>query len=300
MKGEQVPLYYDEAFKIMFANDEHLEVLTALLSKILDVDYQLLEGRVSLKPLKFQGREIGEKKCEKDVFVEVRHNGVHNVLLEVNISKKFYQATIDRNLYYTFQTVGHQLRENEDYKDIPYTILVNFNTVFTNKNYREPIEEFNIRDKHKMIITDRFKMLNINIAECYRLWYYNKCQEGFSVYEESLILYSALLYTSKKEEFIDIVESIRIKPEIIELMKGIVKVMNKDEGFVIKYKTWNSEQERINASIIREEREEAVLENKKEIALRCYKDNVPIETIMKYCGLTKEEVEKVISNSENE
>ena len=31
-KGEMVPLFYDEAFKIKYANTEHLETLTILLS----------------------------------------------------------------------------------------------------------------------------------------------------------------------------------------------------------------------------------------------------------------------------
>ncbi len=45
-EGEMIQLCYDEAFKIMFANNDHLEILTMLLSKILKIDYSLLEGNV--------------------------------------------------------------------------------------------------------------------------------------------------------------------------------------------------------------------------------------------------------------
>ena len=39
-EGEIVPIHFDSAFKIMYANDEHLEVLTVLLSKVLEIDYE--------------------------------------------------------------------------------------------------------------------------------------------------------------------------------------------------------------------------------------------------------------------
>ena len=45
-EGEMIQLCFDEAFKIMFGNSEHIEILTMLLSKIFKVDYELLDGKV--------------------------------------------------------------------------------------------------------------------------------------------------------------------------------------------------------------------------------------------------------------
>ena len=38
-QGEIVKLWCDQAFKLMYGNADHLEMLTMLLSKILEVDY---------------------------------------------------------------------------------------------------------------------------------------------------------------------------------------------------------------------------------------------------------------------
>ena len=86
--------------------------------------------------------------------------------------------------------------------------------------------------------------------------------------------------------------------------------MNHDEELVTEYKTWKNENERINASIINEERKEAhqegleegiqkgkeqgikegSLNTKKEIVLQMYNDKVSIELISKYTGLTKKDI----------
>ena len=49
--GEMVELIFDEAFKIMFANPDHLEILTILLSRILKIEYKDLLGNITLLPL---------------------------------------------------------------------------------------------------------------------------------------------------------------------------------------------------------------------------------------------------------
>ncbi len=113
-----------------------------LLSKIFKVDYELLEGKVELLPLKESTKKIGEKKSERDVVVSIKNDEIYNIILEVNVRKKFYQSTIDRNLYYTFQTAGHSLNEKETYDDMPYTFLINLNTFFINRTKQEVFEEF--------------------------------------------------------------------------------------------------------------------------------------------------------------
>ena len=82
-EGEIIQLCYDEAFKIMFANSEHIEILTMLLSKIFKVDYEDLEGKVELLPLKESSKKLGEKKCERDVVVSIKNDEVYNIIEEL-------------------------------------------------------------------------------------------------------------------------------------------------------------------------------------------------------------------------
>ena len=308
-EGEMIQLCFDEAFKIMFGNSEHIEILTMLLSKIFKVDYELLEGKVELMPLKAPNKKIGEKKCERDVVVSIKHDETYNIVLEVNVRKRFYKTIIDRNLYYTFQTAGHALIERETYDKIPYTFLINFNTFFVNQAKRNVFEEFLIQDKYGMVLSDKYKIFNINIEECYNLWYHNNYQGMFESYEEDLMLLCASLMVKEEEDFKKILKMIQMKPEIKELMEGVTRQMNHDEELVTEYKTWKNENERINASIINEERKEAHEEGyeeglekgsisaKKQIVLEMCDDKVPLELICKYTNLSKEEIDEIIKNS---
>ena len=299
-----IRLCFDEAFKIMYANQDHLEILTMLLSKLLKIDYKLLEGNITLLPLKSTSKRLGEKKCERDVLVEVKTSKNYNIILEVNVKKSFYQSVIDRNLYYAYQTMGHILNESDTYDNLPYTFLINFNTFFINKKKKKIFEEFCYRDSDGYILTERNINLNINIEECYRLWY-NKCYQGkFEPYEEDLVLLCASMMVDKEDEFMNILKMVQMKPEIMELMEGLVREMNHDDNLVTEYKTWKNENERINASIINEVRKagiiegikEGIKENRKAIILNMYHENIPLDIISKCADLSVEEVQEIINN----
>ena len=281
--GEMIKLCYDEAFKIMYANQDHLEVLTMLLSKLLKTDYKLLEGNITLLPLKGTNKTIGEKRCERDVLVSVKLNKNYNIILEVNVKKSFYQSVIDRNLYYAYQTIGHTLEESETYDNLPYTFLINFNTFFINKNKKNIFEEFCYRDKYGYILTEKNINLNINIEECYNLWYNNTYQGKFEPYEE--------------EDFMKIIKMVQMKPEIMELMEGLVKEMNHDEKLVTEYKTWKNENERINASIISEVHTNGIKEGIKNIILNMYNNNLSKELISEYTNIPINEIENIINKN---
>ncbi len=177
-----------------------------------------------------------------------------------------------------------------------------------------------------MILSDKYKVINVNIEECYSLWYHNNYQGKFESYEEDLVLLCASLMVKEEKEFKEILQMIKMKPEIMELMEGKIREMNHDEKLVTEYRTWKDENERINASIIKEERkkahqeglEEGILKGlekgikqgieqgieqgiakgskntKKEIVLEMYKEKVDVELIKKYTNLSQQEIEKFI------
>ena len=306
-EGEMIELCFDEAFRIMYANDEHLEVLTMLLSKILNVDYSLLDGNITLMPRKSTNLVIGEKKNEKDVVVSVKLDENYNVVLEFNVSKQFYQSTIDRNLYYTFQEAGHTLVEKETYDNIPYTILVNFNTYFVNQRKKNIFEEFTLQDEDGLVLTEKVKVLNINIAECNKLWYDNKYQGKFESYKEDLVLLCAAMMVKQEEEFKEIVKMVQMKPEIKTLMEGLVRQMNHNERLIKDYSEWKNENDRINASIISEVSKKSLKEGiqegsystKVEMILNMHKKGISIDIISECANLTIQEVEGIINQNKN-
>ena len=298
--GEIIPLHFDSAFHIMYANEKHLETLTVLLSRVLKIEYRKLEGNIALRPRKTPGEMVDEKECEKDVVVSVKTDKDYRIILEVNIKSGLYDSVVDRNMYYMYQEGGHTLKQGMGYNKMPYTVLINFNTFFINNEYQEVFEEFVYRDKHGFELTEKNKILNINIEECYNLWYTNDYQGKFEPYEEDLMLLCAAMMVDNQDDFHNIVSEVRMKPEIKELMEGIVRKMNSDESLVTEYRSWKEENQLINEAIINEVSEkrfnEGIAKNRKEMVLNLYSKNLPISLISEYVLLSEEEVKKIIDD----
>ena len=302
-EGEIIPLHFDSAFHIMYANEKHLETLTVLLSRVLKIEYRKLEGNVSLRPRKTPGAMVDEKECEKDVVVSVKTDKDYRIILEVNIKGGLYDSIIERNMYYMYQEGGHTLKQGMEYNKMPYTVLINFNTFFVNNEYKEVFEEFSYRDKYGLELTEKNKIINVNIEECYNLWYTNNYQGKFEPYEEDLMLLCAAMMVDNQNDFHNIVSMVRMKPEIKELMEGIVRKMNSDESLVTEYRSWKEEERLINEAIINEVREksinEGIAQNRKEMVLNMHNKKLAISLISEYTGLPEDEVKKIINNKDN-
>ena len=315
--GEIVPLHYDEAFKIVFANPDHLEILTVLLSRILKIEYKDIVGRISLKPLKIPGQKLGEKKTERDVVVSLKKNDVYNLILEVNVSREYYQTIMNRNLYYSFQIAGRGLKESKNYKDMDYTFLINFNTFFVDKQNEFIFDEYLLRNVKGHVLTEKHKVFNINIAKCHEIWYHNKYQGMFEPYEEDLMLLCAAMMVTTEKDFQEIMELVRIKPEIKELMEALVLNMTKDDGIVGRYYDYQEEQRRINDFIIEEITEKAtkealekgiqqgieqgiqqgIVRNQKEVIIKMYSKNLSLEEIEELTGIELEVIKSIINQN---
>ena len=118
------------------------------------------------------------------------------------------------------------------------------------------------------------------------------------------------MMVDNEEKFHEIISMVEMKPEIKKLMEGLVKQMSHDKELVTKYKTWKNEEERIQSSIIKEERrnsfnegiakgiEQGIAQTKKEMVLSFYKENIALEVIAKCANLTLDEVKGIIDNNQ--
>ena len=119
-----------------------------------------------------------------------------------------------------------------------------------------------------------------------------------------LVLITLLvLYFSLKDDFHNIVSEVRMKPEIKELMEGIVRKMNSDESLVTEYRSWKEENRLINEAIINEVSEkrftEGIAKNRKEMVLNMHNKNISLDIIAERANLTLEEVKEIIDNNVN-
>ena len=322
-KGEKIPLMYDECYKIMFANEEKLEPLTVLLSRILQVKYEDIEGRITLAPLSIPNKTIGEKKLERDIVVYIRSEDRTKIILEVNVKERFYQTVIDRNLYYMGGISGRVLLESDSYEKIEPTFLINFNTFYVDKTNKHIFDNYYFRNEEGYILTKKQRILNINIVACRGMWYNKEYQYVNNPYEKDLILLCASMVLDKEEDFQNCIEKIEMKGNLKRMMEDVSKEMNGNEELCGRYFDFLEENKRINDSIINEERnkarkeglkkglkeglqqgiqqgleqglEQGSLLKQKEVVLNMHKENLSLETISKYSGISINEVKKIIN-----
>lgn len=303
--GEIIPLWLDDAFKIMFSK---IEVLTMLLGKILEVDYEKLEGRVELAPSRIPNRTVGEAKMERDLVVRIKDNPERRLIMEVNIKKKFYQSIIDRNLHYLNQVSTNGMEEGKNYSDMPMSLLINFNDFFVDEEHKKVFDSYLYRNKEGHVLSHMQEIININIAECYRLWYNKEYQGKFGEFQEDLLLIAASMMIERQDEFTECIGEVRTKLTIKNLMERTVDEMKDDEMLWGRFYNREEEETRIREGIIAEERADArkegfddgfsegINEAKKDIILKMKEKDIPFEMISEISGVSLEEVENIINN----
>ena len=329
--GEKIRLCYDECFKIMFGSREHLEPLTFLLSKILEVDYEELEGRIELLPLRIPNETIGEKQTERDVLVKIRDGEIGKIILEVNFKKEFYETVINRNINYLSEVASKGLKIGDSYDMIVPTLLVNFNTFYVDSIHKKIFDYYYWMNDEQHILTENQKILNINIVECYKEWYNGTYKTPRNDYEKNLILLSALIYTDKEDEFNKIIQELSANKMIKSVIKEVQTRMTEDEILTVRYVDFLEENRLINKSIINAEkkkarkigleegrakglakglkkglakglaegRKEGRKEGRAELIINMFKNGQSIETISKICNLKIKEVKDIIDKMES-
>ena len=305
--GKIVPLIYDEAFKIMFANPKRLEPLALLLSRVLNEKYEDLKNRIQIVDPYVPNNHLGEKMTERDVVVKLLSSkeNYRKIVIEINVLKKKSNAILDRNMHYLGEIFSSGLMQDEKYSNIKSSFLINLNTFFVDNKNKDIFDLYYFRNEHGNIYSKKQKIMNINIAECYRKWYNNDVPKFRNEDEHDLFYLGAAMVTEDVKEFQKCVETINTEIEIQDIMEEVSMTMNKDEEMKIRYYDLQKERKRIYDSIIDEEKEESriegyqagVLHKEKEMIINFYRNEVPIDIIAKSSNLTIDEVNKIIESS---
>lgn len=211
-KGEIDSLGYKEVFKELFLDDEHLEMLTVLVSKITKLNYHDLFGNITMIPTPKDRDEFLELVSDKNVSFCVDLSHTDNITLIVNLKFSWYQELVDKTSY--------DILNNYDSKnDDDITIVVNLN------DYSEKVfDEYLLRNSRGNILTLKKKIIKINVLGCFNLW---KDKKYLGNYEEDLILLSALLNVNNESDFLSILDQIQMDVVIKDLMKEkFIKLSN--------------------------------------------------------------------------
>ena len=158
----------------------------------------------------------------------------------MNRTLSLSKSIIDRNTYYEANLFGSGLRQENEYRDLKMTIQYNFNLDFVDHVEEPLIDEYLFRNERGNILTEKTKIVHINILKMRELWYNGK-YKTFTGISPSLFAMASLLIENEKKEFQEMVDVVPIKDDIKEKIERIVTDMNFDDELIENIMTliWN-------------------------------------------------------------
>lgn len=203
-------------------------------------------------------------------------NNSYYFALEVNYSKSSVYLT--KNMIYTYQLVLDQVPNSKKYKDIKPVNLININAEDIYKEnkfvYETILMEKNI---HKVYPVNFVNIFDINLS-------YFKNIRYNEIKKNSLEKDLALFIIDKEEDFNKLYEDDEVAKMVRKKMKDFSKTLN--EMLYIS-------EEDLEAQAAEDMYERGKKERDIEIAKMMLNDNKSIDEIIKYTGLSKEEIEKL-------
>lgn len=266
----------DIVFKTVFIDDKDYTLMNALLSEILNTEVKVIKYLKNELDVK----DVKEREKRVDALIEAEGRKIH---LELNTDAS---VTIRyRNLIYFEAWHSNETRKNEKYdsKEIYMHIDLTFGL---GKNHNA-IEEYQLRSKEGYLYCDNVKFIVVNMDKIKGFWYAKERKE-INRYK-----YLTMLDLNKDE-----LESYALKGDkIINGFKERVMDINgqfsfrdfippeKDDEMLM-----NGLKDEYRDIGLAEGRKEGIEHNKIDTAKKMLELDMPIETIIKVTGLTKNKI----------
>ena len=236
-----------------------------------------------------------EKKTERDIVVRLISDKNQRIVIEVNVKPRKYNTVINRNLYYLNEVFTSGLDEGDGYNNIENTFLINFNTFYTDNIHKKIFDYYYLMNEEGNILTEKQKILNINIARCYHEWYTKTEREFRNSYDKDLYYLCAAMVTEKDEEFKECLSKINTSLSLKELIEKVMSDMEDtkriNDGIIEEEKEWAREEG------LKEGREKGLAEGRAEMIINLNNNNVPIDVIAKSANLSLEKVSEIINEN---
>ncbi len=272
------------AFKKIFGNDNKKEILISFLNAVLD-----FKGEKEIKEITildpYQAPKIeGLKETILDVRA-VDGRGI-SFIVEMQIKKQPYFDK--RVLYYASKAYVSQIESGEEYPKLNQVIFIGVLDfeMFEGKDYLTRHLILN-----KKTLKQEIMDLELNFIELPKF----KKKEN-----ELKTVVGKWIYFIKNAKNLKVIPKILTTPkEIVEAFEIADKhTWTKNELDVYEYWQIQETGDRLANELALEEGkkeiyEQGILHDKIDTAKKMLKDNVPVDTIVKYTGLTKEDVESL-------
>ena len=270
----------DKVAKILFTSKETREFTEELIAKAIDVPISVVKNNLELLPTSVN-HNINIQYSEADALYE---NNTSIINIEINYVN--YKTLDMKNMKYVCHLMLNQMKINEGYKKLKpiYQICINNFDIFKKDKfiYRSYIMEETLHEKRN----DMMSIIDINID-------YLKKKNYTEIEDGSLEKLLYIFVCNDKE----ILEKIYKGDEIMKKVVEKVSTLTDDFANELYY----DKEEIINEysyDLGKEEGiEQGVKERNVEIAKTMIKSKEPIDKIIKYTGLNKEEIDAIINEN---
>lgn len=269
----------DKVAKILFTSKETREFTENLIAKAIDVPVSLVKNNLELITPEIN-YNINTQYAEVDALYE---NNTSIINIEINYVK--YKTIEVKNMKYVCHLMLNQMKINGGYKKLKpiYQICINNYDVFKKDKfiYKSYIMEETIHEKRNEMIS----IIDINID-------YLKKKNYTEIEDESLEKLLYIFVCNDKE----ILEKIYKGDEIMKKVVEKVSALTEDFANELYY----DRQEIINEYSYDLGKEKGAEERNIEIAKKMINENESIDKIIKYTGLTEEEIDEINKKNNHE
>ena len=286
-KGYKIPIISDTMFKTMINNTNRKQYASLLISIVLNKDYKEIYDNIEfIKGSLDKERDI-EKGREVDFICKL-----DNEYVGIEMNNNFSKSALERNISYCMDIYKSNLRRGESYS-FNHVLQININNFFFKGN-NQGEEEYSLKNNKGELLTDKIKIFNIYLP-LIRKKYYNGGE--LSDLEKLMLVFNE----EDNEELSKVYEGESIMEEYV---KDAKRASMEDDVVGLYDKELHEEKLRITE--LEEAREKGIATGMKqgmaagiakgkkesilETAKNMLKDNLDIEMISKYTGLSEEEI----------
>ncbi len=282
-KDRYVNPYTDFGFKKLFGSEINKDLLISFINS-------LLKGREEIKDLTYLNTEhLGTREMERKAVFDVYCENEKGEKILVEMQRGEQQFFKDRSLYYATFPIREQGQKGEwNYRLKSVYVIGILNFTFDQRDDQYFHHEVQLMDKRtKEVFYDKLTFIYLEMPK------FNKQEEELNgMFEKWLFVLRNLSRLMERPRALQ--ERIFTKLfEAAEIAQFTQQEFQAYEESLKIYRDWKNtidtaEQKGHSKGLV-----EGRAEEKTEIAYKMKRDGMPAEMILKYTGLSKEEIEKL-------
>ena len=272
---------FDVCFKAIMHHCR--EYLCMIISEITGASYDEVLKELKILPNEYASIQKKEKRRVSDFVVTI---GDHHLILEMNRGK-YYDSLAEKNLAYAYKLLEQTIMSGSEIRKGTEVIEINFDYMKIPfiKEDELSVHEFRMQEKSKGYLHPYSpKIIYIDLFKIEKK-YYNKRE--INALEKLMLM---LVLTNKKD-----LEKVSGGDPKLKKVEEELETLSSEEFITeAEREMWERRKyQDFRLEGFEEGESKGIQKTQKEIVLNMLKNNLDIETIMKYTGLTLEEVQKI-------